>query len=95
MASGEKSSGVFTGNPMGGTPGKNAGMVTKSIGGGGQKILSAYPQDNVHGVDLPDTKGGSFAGSPTNLKHSLTGASAVQEGSGAASAKGRRSNFDD
>lgn len=83
MASEGKSGGVFTGNPMGGTPGKNAGMVSKSIGDG-QNILSAYPQDNVHGVDLPDTRGGSFAGSPTNLKHSLTGTSAVQEGPGAA-----------
>ncbi len=47
-------------------------------------IMSAYPQDNVHGVDLPNTTGGSFGGGPTNLKHSLTGASAVQDGPGSA-----------
>ncbi len=84
MASGSKSGGVFNGNPLGGTPGKNAGMVTKSIGHGGQKILSAYPQDNVHGVDLPHTMGGKFAGGPDNLAHSLKGTSAVQTGPGAA-----------
>lgn len=76
-----KSGGVFTGNPMG--SGKSAGITDKSIGDG-QSIKSAYPQDNVHGLDLPDTRGGSFRGSPTNLKHSLTGTAAVQEGPGAA-----------
>lgn len=93
MASGTKSPGVFTGNPMGN--GKSAGIVTKSIGGGGQKIMSAYPQDNVHGVDLPNTMGGSMGGSPTNLKHSLTGTAAVQDGPGAASSKGNRKNYAD
>lgn len=43
------------------------------------KIMSAYPQDNVHGVDLPNTTGGKMGGSPTNLSHSLKGASAVQK----------------
>jgi hypothetical protein len=71
----------FSGNPTG--AGKSTGIVDKSIGDG-QSIKSAYPQDNVHGVDLPNTKGGSFRGSPTNLKHSLTGTAAVQEGPGAA-----------
>jgi hypothetical protein len=88
MASGTKSGGVFTGNST--ADGKSAGMVTTRVGGAGakggagQKILSAYPQDNVHGVDLPDTRGGSFRGGPTNLAHSLKGSSAVQEGPGAA-----------
>jgi hypothetical protein len=81
MASGSKSDSVFTKNPLG--DGASAGIVTKSIGDG-QSIKSAYPQDNVHGVSLPDTKGGSFRGSPTNLSHSLTGTSAVQDGPGAA-----------
>lgn len=81
MASGNKSGGQFTGNPMG--SGASSGMTTKSIGDG-QVILSAYPQDNVHGVDIPNSRGGSFRGSPTNLKHSLTGTAAVQDGPGAA-----------
>ncbi|MET4187616.1 hypothetical protein ABIB86_000435 [Bradyrhizobium sp. JR1.7] len=82
MASGNKSGGVFTGNPMG--KGKSEGIVTKGIGHGGQKIMSAFPQDNVHGVDLPDTRGGSFRGGPDNLAHSLKGTSAVQTGPGSA-----------
>lgn len=81
MASGSKSDSVFTKNPMG--DGKSEGMVRKEIGDG-QSILSAYPQDNVHGMSLDNERGGKMAGSPTNLKHSLTGVSAVQEGPGAA-----------
>ena len=77
MASGTKSGGVFTGNPMGGKPGDSDGQVKTKVPGG--TLMSAYPQDNVHGVDLPDTKGGSFGGSCTNLSHSLKGASAVQD----------------
>lgn len=83
MASGNKSDSVFTRNPTG--SGKSEGIKNQNIGFGGQKINSAYPQDNVHGVDLSDTMGGSMGGSPTNLKHSLTGASAVQRGPGSAS----------
>lgn len=81
MTSGSKSDSVFTKNPMG--DGASSGITTKSIGDG-QTIKSAYGQDNVHGVELSDTRGGSFRGSPTNLSHSLTGASAVQDGPGAA-----------
>lgn len=81
MASGTKSGGVFTGNSTG--KGKSEGIYDQSIGDG-QSIKSAFPQDNVHGLDLTNTRGGSFAGSPTNLKHSLTGTAAVQEGPGAA-----------
>lgn len=81
MASGDKATpSVFTGNPMGGTPGKTP--MIKSAKGGGGTIMSPYPQDNVHGVDLPNTTGDTMGGGPTNLKHSLTGASAVQTGSG-------------
>jgi hypothetical protein len=84
MASGSKERSVFTGNPMGGSPGSSDMVTTKSGGnvGGGGKIKSAYPQDNVHGLDLPDTKGGKMGGSPTNLSHSLSGASAVQRQTG-------------
>ena len=80
MASGSKSDSVFSGNPMGGSPGESAGLKrTKTPDG---TDLAAYPQDNVHGVNLPDTKGGSMGGSVTNLSHSLTGASAVQRSRG-------------
>lgn len=75
---------IFTGNPTGGTPGDTP-MVKKSSGGnvgGGGTILTPFPQDNVHGVKLSDTMGGSFGGSDTNLSHSLKGVSAVQKGSG-------------
>lgn len=84
MASGSKSDSIFTGNPMGGTPGQSDG-VKKSKGGnvgGGGTINSAYPQDNVHGVNLPNTTGDDMGGSDTNLAHSLSGASAVQRQSG-------------
>lgn len=46
------------------------------------KIMSAFPQDNAGGMDLPNETGGKMGGSPTNLKHSLNGASAVQDGPG-------------
>ena len=81
MASGSKSDSVFTKNPTG--EGKSTGMVRKEIGDG-QSILSAYPQDNVHGMSLDNERGGSFRGGPTNLSHSLKGTSAVQDGPGAA-----------
>lgn len=84
MASGSKSNSVFTTNDMGGKPGDSS-MQKKTKGsevGGGGSILSAYPQDNVHGVDLPNCMGDSMGGSDTNLGHSLTGASAVQRSKG-------------
>ena len=76
MASGSKEHSVFTTNDLGGKPGKSD-MQKKS-----GDILSAYPQDNVHGVDLPGTMGESMGGGVTNLSHSLTGASAVQRSKG-------------
>ena len=60
MASGSKSDSIFTKNPTG--EGKSTGMVRKEIGDG-QSILSAYPQDNVHGMSLEDERGGKFRGS--------------------------------
>ena len=76
MASGSKERSVFTGNPTGGSPGDSAGLKRKKMPGG--TLLSAYPQDNVHGLDLPDCyDGGSFGGSDSKLAHSLTGASMV------------------
>ena len=84
MASGSKEQSVFTGNPMGGKPGDSE-MQKKVKGseiGGSGSILSAYPQDNVHGVDLPNCMGDTMGGSVSNLGHSLTGASAVQRSKG-------------
>lgn len=75
---------VFTKNPLGGRPGETDCLVRhkgSNVGGGGT-MLSAYPQDNVHGVTLPDEMGGSMGGSDTNLSHSLSGASAVQKQTG-------------
>lgn len=65
----------FTKSGMG--DGKSTGLKTSSMPGG--KVLEAFPQDNVHGVNLPDTRGGSMGGSTTNLSHSLRGSSAVQK----------------
>lgn len=81
MASGSKTDSVFTKNSIG--EGKSEGMARKEIGDG-QSILSAYPQDNVHGMSLDNERGGKFRGGPTNLEHSLKGTSAVQDGPGAA-----------
>jgi hypothetical protein len=81
MASGSKTNTVFTENNLG--EGKSAGIVDEKANFG-QIIKTAYPQDNVHGVSLPDERGGTMRGSSTNLAHSLTGASAVQDGPGAA-----------
>lgn len=81
MASGSKTNSVFTESNMG--TGKSEGINDEKANFG-QTIKCAYPQDNVHGVDLSDTRGGSFRGSTTNLGHSLKGASAVQDGPGAA-----------
>lgn len=79
MASYKGEDNVFTTNKLGGKPGESAGlkrMKGANVGGGGT-ILSAYPQDNVHGVDCPDCYGDNLKDGVTNLGHSLSGASAV------------------
>lgn len=81
MASGSKTNSVFTESNMG--SGKSSGIRDEKADNG-QTIKCAYPQDNVHGHDLPDTMGGSMRGGVTNLGHSLKGTSAVQDGPGAA-----------
>lgn len=81
MASGSKTNSVFTESNMG--TGKSSGIYDEKANFG-QTIKCAHGQDNVHGMDLPDTFGGSFRGGTTNLGHSLKGASAVQDGPGAA-----------
>lgn len=69
---------------MGGS-GKSNEIVTKSIGKG-QKIMTAFAMDNVDCVmDVPTSlKKENFGGSTSNLGHSLKGASAVDDGTGAA-----------
>jgi hypothetical protein len=72
----KKEDNVFTRNPLGGKPGESDGMIRKKIPGG--TLLSAYPQDNVHGVDLPNCYDGEMPkGSVSDLGHSLKGASMV------------------
>lgn len=84
MTSYSKQNSEFTRSGMGGSPGESQGLKRSkgsNVGGGGT-ILIAYPQDNVHGVDLPNCTGDDMGGSDTNLSHSLSGASAVQRQSG-------------
>jgi hypothetical protein len=65
----------------GGKPGHSDGISISKMPGG--TINVGYPQDNVHGVDLPNCRGKALAGSETNLAHSLSGSSAVQRQRGA------------
>jgi hypothetical protein len=57
---------------------KSSGIKTSKIGSG-QKIMSAYPQDNAGNFTVKDTMGCAMGGGVTNLGHSLNGASAVQD----------------
>lgn len=86
MASGSKEQSVFTGNSTGGKIGVDNGQVKHKVPGG--TLVSPYPQDNVHGVALPDTMGGDFGGSCYNLSHSLKGTGAVQDQQGASRSGG-------
>lgn len=68
----------FTRSGMGDGP--STGVKKESVPGG--TMMTATGQNNVHGVDLPNTLGGKMGGSTTNLAHSLSGASAVQRAKG-------------
>jgi hypothetical protein len=81
MGTGSKTNTVFTETNLG--EGKSSGIYDEKAKFG-QTIKCAYPQDNVHGMKLKDEMGGTVHGGPTNLDHSLRGASAVQDGPGAA-----------
>jgi hypothetical protein len=72
-AKGEKSGGMM--------PRGSEGVESEKLPRG-NRILTSFPQDNAGNVMLPDTEGGKFGGSPTNLSHSLNGASAVTETKG-------------
>jgi hypothetical protein len=58
---------------------KESTGITKQSIGRGQTIMTATGQDTQSGIDLPNTMGGKMGGSVTNLAHSISGASAVQE----------------
>lgn len=75
----------FVKNALTGGSGKSSGIQTTSIGKG-QKINRAFALDNVDLV-MPiesSLKTEKFGGSTSNLGHSLKGASAVDDGTGAA-----------
>lgn len=61
---------------------KNSKGTVVTSAGNGYKDNASYPQDNAAGMKLPNETGGKMGGSVTNLSHSLSGASAVQRGSG-------------
>lgn len=90
MASSSKQHNVYTEDPGDegeiGKFGDNPSQIRTKGGnvGGGGSIIESYPMDNVHGVKVPlrrvdDVKMG---GSPTNLSHSLSGASMVPRQTG-------------
>lgn len=62
----------------GGGSQESKGVVTRSLPRG-DNLKTSYPPDNVSGMKLPNTTGDKMGGSPTNLSHSLSGASAVQK----------------
>ena len=80
MASGSKTDSVYTRDRNGSGP--STGLKRSKHGSYGDTDLVAYPMDNVHGVDLPNTMGGKMGGGVDNLSHSLSGASAVQRSKG-------------
>ncbi len=56
----------------------------------GQKIVTAYPRDDSSYKTDGMKSDMSFGGSPTNLEHSLSGASANQQGK----ERGKKDRFD-
>ena len=82
-----KSSESFIEKALTGGHGPSAGIQTTKVDRPDQEINTAFPMDNVKLVQpmqssIRDT--GGFAGGIDNLKHSLTGGSAVNEEVGAA-----------
>jgi len=75
----------FISGALTGGSGKSEGIHERSIGRG-QTLCTALPMDNVK-LAMPiksSIEDMSWRGSDENLKHSLTGVSAVQETVGAA-----------
>lgn len=81
MAAKMKNPSGFINEALTGGSGKSEGIVTKSIGRG-QTLNTAFAMDNVElalDIDTSLRDEGGFGGSVTNLAHSLTGSSAVQD----------------
>jgi hypothetical protein len=83
-----QSSEGFISHALTGGSGVSSGIVDYPVDRPSQTIKTAFPPDNVKlampiDTSLRDT---SFPGGDSNLKHSLTGASAVNEEVGAAGA---------
>lgn len=79
----------FISQALTGGSGKSAGMYSRSAGRPHQEIITAFPADNVKLAmpiksSLIDDDPDGFSGGVDNLKHSLTGSSAVNEEVGAA-----------
>lgn len=67
----------YIANALTGGSGESECITEKSIGRG-QKINTAYAMDNVDlAMEVKNAMGGKYAGSDTNLSHSLSGASTV------------------
>lgn len=82
-----KSSEGYISHALTGGSGPSEGIHEKSIDRPDQKIMTAVALDNVDlALDIPSSilDEGGFPGGIDNLKHSLTGASAVNEEVGAA-----------
>lgn len=81
MAERMKSPSGFIDKALTGGNGPSSGIDKKSIGKG-QTLVSSFGVDNVKlAMDVPNSlrDSGGFAGGIENLKHSLTGTSAVQD----------------
>ena len=87
MTSYKKEENIFTRNPGDeGRPGDSEGEKRHKGGNlvdGPGEVLRAFPQDNVHGVELEDCHDGrEMEGGVTSLKGQLEGASAVPRQTG-------------
>lgn len=86
MAHGRESPEKFITHALTGGSGKSNGIFEHRIGRG-QKINTAFGMDNVKlamPMDSSLNDSGGIKGGTENLKHSLTGASAVNDGLGKA-----------
>ena len=84
-----KGSAGFIESALTGGSGESNGIHSRSIGRPNQTINTSVPMDNVKlamPIDTSILDHGTLAGGVDNLKHSLTGTSAVNEEVGASSA---------
>lgn len=69
----------------------DAGMVDSKAAGGGT-VINAYPLDRSS-FKVEGGRGKDLAGGPTDLSHSLAGASTNNNGSAGTAARGRKSTI--